>query len=154
MRIFPGVLLRRAMVGVFALAVRDGFDALEERTGNGPLVRLAELPFPAAANGRAGLVARNGDRSSAGDSLPVSVAGRTTALGDAANPLDDVLNCTIGPVVPQRVPAYANALGHDSDVFEPRTALRRCGDQLAFRLVSQRDAAWAGALFVAVDARQ
>ncbi|WP_330290884.1 DUF3344 domain-containing protein [Streptomyces sp. NBC_00576] len=136
------------------LAVWDGFDALGEQTGDGPLVRLAELPFPAGANGRAGLVAYNGDRGSAGDSLTVSVAGRTTALGDAANPLDDVLNSTIGPAVPERVPAYANTLGYDSDVFELGTALRSGGDQLAFRLVSQRDAAWSGALFVAVDARQ
>lgn len=136
------------------LAVWDGFDALGERTGDSPLVRLAELPFPAGANGRAGLVAYNGDRGSVGDSLTVSAAGRTTALGDAANPLDDVLNSTIGGAVSERVPAYANTLGYDSDVFELGTALRRGGDQLAFRLVSQRDAAWAGALFVAVDARQ
>ncbi|MDX3753576.1 DUF3344 domain-containing protein [Streptomyces sp. AK08-02] len=136
------------------LAVWDGFDALRDRTGETPLVRLAELPFPAGANGRAGLVAYDGDRGSAGDSLTVSVAGRTTALGDTANPLDDVLNSTIGKPVTERVPAYANTLGYDSDVFELDTALRRGGDQLAFRLVSQRDAAWAGALFVAVDARQ
>ena len=31
--------------------------------------------------------------------------------------------------------------------------IQRGGDQLAFRLVSQRDAAWVGALFVAVDAK-
>jgi hypothetical protein len=136
------------------LAVWDGFDALGDRTGDGPLVRMAELPFPAGANGRVGLVAYNGDRGSVGDSLTVSAAGRTTALGDAANPLDDVLNSTIGGAVSERVPAYANTLGYDSDVFELGTALRRGGDQLAFRLVSQRDAAWAGALFVAVDARQ
>ncbi|NEA61424.1 DUF3344 domain-containing protein [Streptomyces sp. SID12488] len=136
------------------LAVWDGFDALGDRKGDGTLVRLAELKFPAGANGRAGLVAYNGDRGSAGDSLTVSAAGRTTALGDAANPLDDVLNSTIGGAVSERVPAYANTLGYDSDVFELGTALRRGGDQLAFRLVCQRDAAWAGALFVAVDARQ
>ncbi|ELP62482.1 DUF3344 domain-containing protein [Streptomyces turgidiscabies] len=136
------------------LAVWDGFDALRDRTGDLPLVRLAELPFPAGANGRAGLVAYDGDRGSVGDSLTVSVAGRTTALGDAADPLDDVLNSTVGGPASERVPAYANTLGYDSDVFELDTALRRGGDQLAFRLVSQRDAAWAGALFVAVDARQ
>ena len=136
------------------LAVWDGFDTLESRKGDVPLVRLAELKFPAGANGRAGLVAYNGDRGSPGDSLTVSVAGRTTVLGDAANPLDDVLNSTIGGAASERVPAYANTLGYDSDVFELGTALRHGGDQLAFRLVSQRDAAWAGALFVAVDARQ
>ena len=154
MRISPGLLLRRAMVGVFALAGWEGFDAPAEPTSDGPLLRSAELPFPAGADGRAGLVARNGDRGSAGGSLTVSVAGRTTALGDAADPVDDVLNSAVGPADSERVPAYANTLGYASDVFEPGTALRRGGDQPAFRLVSQRDAAWAGALFVAVDARQ
>ncbi|MEU6229136.1 DUF3344 domain-containing protein [Streptomyces sp. NPDC047042] len=136
------------------LVVWDGFEALGDRKGDGSLVRLAELPFPAGANGRAGLVAYNGDRGSVGDSLTVSVAGRATALTDAVNPVDDVLNSTIDGAVSERVPAYANTLGYDSDVFELGTALRSGGDQLAFRLVSQRDAAWAGALFVAVDARQ
>ncbi len=136
------------------LTVWDGFDALGALQGDVPLVRLDELAFPAGANGRAGLVAYNGDRGSTGDSLTVSAAGRTTALGDAANPTDDVLNSTIGGADSERVPAYSNTLGYDSDVFELGTALRRGGDQLAFRLVSQRDAAWAGALFVAVDARQ
>ncbi|MBW8737826.1 MAG: DUF3344 domain-containing protein [Streptomyces turgidiscabies] len=136
------------------LVVWDGFEALGDHKGDGSLVGSGELAFPAGANGHAGLVAYNGDRGSTGDSFTVSVAGRTTALGDAANPLDDVLNSTIGGAVSERVPAYANTLGYDSDVFELGTALRRGGDQLAFRLVSQRDAAWAGALFVAVDARQ
>lgn len=53
----------------------------------------------------------------------------------------------------ERTPAYVNTLGYDADVFDLGNALRRGGDQLAFRLVSQRDAAWAGALFVALDAQ-
>ncbi|WP_055524102.1 hypothetical protein [Streptomyces graminilatus] len=136
------------------LVVWDGFEALGDHGSDGSLVRMAELPFPAGANGRAGLVAYNGDRDSPGDSLTVTAAGRTTTLGDAANPRDDVLNSTIGGAVSERDPTYANTLGYDSDVFELGTALRRGGDQLALRLVSQRDAAWTGALFVAVDARQ
>ena len=46
-----------------------------------------------------------------------------------------------------------NALGHAPDLFELGKALRSGGDQSAFRLVSQRDAARAGVLFVAAAAR-
>jgi hypothetical protein len=52
------------------------------------------------------------------------------------------------------VPSYANTLGYDSDVLELGEGIRGGGDQLAFRIVSQRDAAWIGALFAAVDAKQ
>ncbi|MCH0558394.1 hypothetical protein I3F55_16965 [Streptomyces sp. MUM 16J] len=69
---------------------------------------------------------------------------------------DDVLTSTIsvpGGVPTRRIPAYANTHGYDSDVFDLGAALRRSGDQLGFRLVAHRDAAWAGALLVAVDAQ-
>jgi hypothetical protein len=93
-----------------------------------------------------------------GDSLSVSTGrGTPTAPGDLANPRDDVLNSTIsgpGSGAPRRVPSYANTLGHDSDVLELGEGIRGGGDQLAFRIVSQRDAAWIGALFAAVDAKQ
>ncbi|MFK0168216.1 DUF3344 domain-containing protein [Streptomyces sp. NPDC090306] len=138
------------------LALWDGFGPLG--AGADRTVRLRGMPFPAKASGRAGLVAYDGDRGTTGDSLTLST-GRTatTVLGDGTNPGADVLNSTIsepGRAVSGRTPAYANTLGYDSDVFELGKALRRGGDQLAFRLVSQRDAAWAGALFVAVDARK
>ncbi|MER7926869.1 DUF3344 domain-containing protein [Streptomyces sp. NPDC096057] len=138
------------------LELWDGFDALGAR--NGAELRLRGVRVPAHAGGRAGVVAYNGDRGRTGDSLTLT-AGRTNAiaLGDGANPRDDVLNSTISdpqaaPV--ERVPAYANTLGYDSDVFDLGKALRPGGDQLAFRLVSHRDEAWFGALFVAVDAQQ
>ncbi|MFD8303003.1 hypothetical protein ACFV29_11735 [Streptomyces sp. NPDC059690] len=51
-------------------------------------------------------------------------------------------------------PSYSNTWGYDSCVFDLGTAPRRGGDQLAFRLVSQRDAAGAGVLFRAVDATE
>ncbi|WP_328452310.1 hypothetical protein OG780_26795 [Streptomyces sp. NBC_00386] len=93
-----------------------------------------------------------------GDSLSVSTdRGTPTAPGDLANPREDVLNSMIsepGPGAPRRVPSYANTLGHDSDVLELGEGIRGGGDQLAFRIVSQRDAAWIGALFAAVDAKQ
>ncbi|MEV0484640.1 DUF3344 domain-containing protein [Streptomyces sp. NPDC050508] len=138
------------------LALWDGFDTVGSRTG--AEIRMRGVRVPAHAGGRAGVVAYDGDRGRTGDSLTLST-GRTnaTALGDGANPRDDVLNSTIsdpGAAPAERAPAYANTLGYDSDVFDLGKALRPGGDQLAFRLVSQRDAAWFGALFVAVDAQQ
>ncbi|MBE4739433.1 MULTISPECIES: DUF3344 domain-containing protein [Streptomyces] len=144
------------------LAMWDGFDTLSTGfgavpTGGGQGVRLSGAALPEGARGTVGLVAYDGDRGSAGDSLTVSTGlGPAVALGDAANPRDDVLNSTIsqpGAVVGGRTPAYANTLGYDSDVLELDDEIQRGGDQLAFRLVSQRDAAWVGALFVAVDAK-
>ncbi|MEE1834780.1 DUF3344 domain-containing protein [Streptomyces sp. SP17KL33] len=144
------------------LAMWDGFDTLSTGsdallTDGGQRVRLSGAALPERARGTVGLVAYDGDRGSAGDSLTVSTGrGPAVTLGDAANPVDDVLNSTIsqqGALVTGRTPAYANTLGYDSDVLELDDEIRRGGDQLAFRLVSQRDAAWVGALFVAVDAK-
>ncbi|MEU4168542.1 hypothetical protein AB0F46_16910 [Streptomyces sp. NPDC026665] len=42
----------------------------------------------------------------------------------------------------------------DAGAPDPGKEIRGGGDQLAFRIVSQRDAAWVGALFAAVDAKQ
>ncbi|MET7440436.1 DUF3344 domain-containing protein [Streptomyces sp. NPDC004082] len=138
------------------LAMWDGFAPLGP--GADQVVGVRGLPLAPGAGGRAGLVAYDGDAGRGGDSLMVSTGrGRVTALSDSANPADDVLNSTIsepGPAVARRSPAFPNTLGYDSDVFDLGTALRRGGDQLAFRLVAQQDAAWAGALFVAVDAKQ
>jgi hypothetical protein len=138
------------------LAVWDGFDALDSRTARE--IRLGGLRLATHGTGRAGLVAYDGDRGRTGDSFTVSTGrGVKTVLAGPAGPRDDVLNSTIseaGAPAPERVPSYAHTLGYDSDVFELGNALRRGGDHLTFRLVSQRDAAWAGALFVAVDARQ
>ncbi|MFG2938231.1 DUF3344 domain-containing protein [Streptomyces sp. NPDC048282] len=134
-----------------ALSLWDGFDSL----GTPAEVRLNGLHVPRGAGGRVGLVAYNGDRGTAGDSLTYATADQTPLpLGDPADPADDVLNSTIndpGPVSARREPAYANTLGYDSDVFDLGTGLAQGGDQPTFRLVSQRDAAWAGALFAAVD---
>ncbi|MEW1777499.1 DUF3344 domain-containing protein [Streptomyces sp. NPDC086777] len=135
------------------LSLRDGFDSL----GTPAEVRLNGLPVPRGAEGRVGQVAYNGDRGTTGDSLIHTTAGHAPVpLQGPADPADDVVNSTInepGPVRARREPAYANTLGHDSDVFDLGTGLAHGGDRLTFRLVSQRDAAWAGALFAAVDAR-
>ncbi|MFE2069981.1 DUF3344 domain-containing protein [Streptomyces sp. NPDC059467] len=134
-----------------ALSLWDGFDSLDRPAE----VRLNGVHVRRGATGRAGLVAYNGDRGGTGDSLTLGTRGRTPLpLGDSAGPADDVLNSTInepGPVRARREPAYANTLGYDSDVFDLGTGLAQGGDQPTFRLVSQRDAAWAGALFAAVD---
>jgi hypothetical protein len=137
------------------LAVWDGFDALA--ADRDQEVRLPGMAFPRGAGGQVGLVAYNGDRGTRGDTLTVSVGnGEPIALGDAANPRDDVLNSTIsdpGSSGPDRSPAYANTLGYDSDVLDLSEELRPGGDQLVFRIASQRDAAWVGVFFVAVDAK-
>ncbi|MFF7452494.1 MULTISPECIES: hypothetical protein [unclassified Streptomyces] len=87
----------------------------------------ATLRVPGGAFGQAGPVARAGDH------------GRT---GDPGSPPS------------QRLTSCANTLRHGPDVFDPGKAPRAGGDQLAFRLVPQRDAARAGALIVAVDAQR
>ncbi|CAM5536368.1 hypothetical protein GCM10010261_02690 [Streptomyces pilosus] len=137
------------------LSIWDGFAPLGSREGT--QFPLRDLPFPAGAGGRVGLVAYNGDRGTTGDSLVLTSGDTTTAFGDGANPVDDVLNSTISDprgAAPSRVPAYANTLGYDSDVFALGQALPNAGDRATFRLTSQRDAAWAGVLFAAVDARR
>ncbi|MEU6886811.1 DUF3344 domain-containing protein [Streptomyces viridosporus] len=138
------------------LTLWDGFLPL---MGRGEVrIPLRALDFSAGAGGRVGLVAYNGDRGTSGDSLVLTTGGSapvSTVLADAANPGDDVLNSTISDpgTAPARVPAYANTLGYDSDVFDLSGALPHSGDEVTLRLTSQQDAAWAGALFAAVDAR-
>ncbi|MDQ0787056.1 DUF3344 domain-containing protein [Streptomyces sp. B3I8] len=160
------------------LALWDGFEALAP--GTRALVRMHRLPFAPGAHGLVGLVAYNGDRGRTGDSLSVSAGeGARTVLSDSANPPTDVLNSTIagpdgsseemtgspglaGPYRPTSSPSGpgprrsgpVNTLGYDSDVLDLGDATRNGGDRLDFQIVSQRDAAWAGVLFTAVDAQQ
>jgi hypothetical protein len=133
------------------LALWDGFEALAPDTRT--TVGLRGLPFAPDAHGRVGLVAYNGDRGRTGDSLSAATRpGAYTVLSDSANPGDDVLNSTISD--DERPTARPNTLGYDSDMLDLSGALRDGGDQLDLLIVSQRDAAWLGALFVAVDAQQ
>ncbi|MER5749852.1 DUF3344 domain-containing protein [Streptomyces sp. NPDC002088] len=137
------------------LAIWDGFAPL--RSGGAQEMRLRDLSFPAGAGGYAGLVAYNGDRGTTGDSLTLTTGQDAIDLSDSANPADDVLNSTIsGPdgYRPARVPAYDNNLGYDSDVFDLGRGLQHAGDQATLRVTSQRDAAWVGVLFAAVDAQR
>ncbi|MEU1004693.1 DUF3344 domain-containing protein [Streptomyces tibetensis] len=133
------------------LTVWDGFTPL-----GAVELGLGGLDFPAGAWGRAGLVTYNGDRGTGGDSFTVTAGQSASALSNSANPRDDVLNSTISEpgTDAARVPAHANTLGYDSDVFDLGSALQNGGDQAGFRIQSQQDAAWAGVLFAAVDARR
>ncbi|MFF2994742.1 hypothetical protein ACFVTC_09205 [Streptomyces sp. NPDC057950] len=132
MRHSPGPLPRRAMVG-----------------------RSALVALRTAGGGPANV---DGDRGSTGDPLgPRADDGEPTAPGDAAGPPDDVLGSSItepGNTPAERVPRCSNTPGYDADVLGLDTEFRFGGDQLTVQLVSQRDAAWVGALFAAVDAQR
>ncbi|MFD4261683.1 DUF3344 domain-containing protein [Streptomyces sp. NPDC058534] len=135
------------------LALWDGFAPL--RSGAAEL-RLRGARFPAGAGGRVGMVAYDGDRGTTGDSLTVTTGSGSRPLTGPANPAGDILNSTItgpGEASPTRVPAYANTLGYDSDVFDIGGGLPKSGDEAVLQLASGRGAAWAGVLFAAVDAR-
>ncbi|MFE9174394.1 DUF3344 domain-containing protein [Streptomyces kebangsaanensis] len=138
------------------IALWDGFAPLKSRGAQE--MRLRGLRFPAGARGVAGLVAYNGDRGTTGDSFTLTADQNGSAdLSDPANPANDVLNSTISDpeAAPSaRVPAYAHTLGYDSDVFDLAGRLRNAGDEATFRLRSQRDTAWAGVLFAAIDAQR
>ncbi|MFD6327200.1 DUF3344 domain-containing protein [Streptomyces sp. NPDC058442] len=138
------------------LSLWDGFTPLASTAG--VEIGLSGLDLPAGAEGEVGMVAYNGDRGTTGDSLTLTTGApaSTAVLADAANPADDVLNSTIsGPAraVPARVPAHANTLGYDSDVFTLGRGLLHAGDRATLRLGSERNAAWAGVFFLAADAR-
>ncbi|MFG3657429.1 hypothetical protein [Streptomyces sp. NPDC047706] len=146
MRNSPGSLPRRATVCVLTLAVTRAPGSARTaapRRAHGafgpPPVNLASI----------GPVTRNGDRGHTGDALTAS----GTASSDAADVADDVLNSTISGAAGARVPSYANTVGQDPDAFDLPTGFRSNDNQSAFRLVSQRDAARAGVLFVAADIR-
>ncbi|MEU6667613.1 hypothetical protein [Streptomyces sp. NPDC046727] len=86
-------------------------------------------------------------RSSAGEPLTLSTGPRRTPG------VPHSMISKPGSVPARRVPAHADTLGHGPDVPDLGPALLQSGDQQGFRLVSHADAAGAGALFAAVDAR-
>lgn len=112
--------------------------------GDNPPGGTQEIGAPAGTGvrGRAGRMAYDGERGRNDDAIGVA----SVPLGGSAGPRHDVLSSTIGEpgAAPARcAPAYADPLGHDSDVFELGKARRAGGDQAGFRLVSQPDAVWA-----------
>lgn len=138
------------------LTVWDGFDSFDAR-GRSHAIRLGGMPVPARAKGSVGMVTYNGDRGTTGDTLTVSTdRSRPVRLSNAANPAHDVLNSTISEPGRQsaRTPSYANTLGYDSDVFRLNGALKADRKGLLIRLASQRESAWGGVFFAAVDAKR
>ncbi|MET7802059.1 hypothetical protein ABZS78_36605 [Streptomyces decoyicus] len=137
------------------IALWDGFQSLGTHRRSFS-VRMNGLRIPAHSQGRAGVVAYDGDRGRGNDALSVR-AGRHRAqrVGDSANPANDVMNSTITELGRQakRRPAYRNTLGFDSDVFDIGPALRSGGDRLAFRFTTRNPGYLLGALFLQTDTR-
>ncbi|MFJ4472320.1 hypothetical protein ACIP2X_33205 [Streptomyces sp. NPDC089424] len=134
MRNSPGSLLRRATPPA-AKGKRPGLSrptlrAFLDRSGVGPFTC-------------------NGDRTPAPASPSVSGGDFT----DSVVPHGDVRNPPIGAGAAGQVTSPVNTLGHDADVFGPPGGFRSNDNQSAARLVSHRDAARAGVLFVAADIR-
>ncbi|MFD7437190.1 hypothetical protein [Streptomyces sp. NPDC059861] len=134
MRNSPGSLLRRATPPA-AKAMRPG---LSRSTVHECANRSGVGPFTC-----------NGDHGPDPASRTVSGAAST----DSAGPVDDVRNSPISGRAGARLPSSVNTFGYDSDVFGPPAGFRSNDNQSAIRLVSHRDAAWAGVLFVAADIR-
>ncbi|MGX2996326.1 DUF3344 domain-containing protein [Streptomyces sp. JNUCC 64] len=135
------------------LALWDGFAYLGEGHHEAA-VRLDGVTVPSGGGGTAGFVAYNGDAGTTGDALTVSVGRRAgTSLKDARNPSGDLLNSTVAEPGTQakRDPSYAGTLGYDSDVLDLGEAVAAGGGRLDLRLTAEKDAAWAGVLFAAVD---
>ncbi|MEU5042077.1 hypothetical protein [Streptomyces griseorubiginosus] len=130
-----------------------------------PLLAATDTPPAPGERGIRARASSPGDRAAhdrgggrTGDSLTLSTDGRVGgARPGTANPRTDVPNSTIGepgPAAGRCRPSRSNTFGRGSDVFDLGKVPGSGGDQLAFRLVAQRDAAWAGVLCAAVDARQ
>ncbi|WP_225860689.1 hypothetical protein [Streptomyces triticiradicis] len=124
MRTSPGLLPRRATVGRSALATL--------RTPAGPASAPASTPADRPARARAGTLVSTWRHR----------ALRHEGIARVTNSHFDRRSCA-RPAPP-----------HGSGLLEPGREIRAGGDQLAFRIVSQRDAAWFEALFAAVDAKQ
>lgn len=147
MRKSPGPPPRRTLTAAPPLLAATGAPLAPEGAG----IRAHDRVRRALAPG-------DGGRGHLGESLTLSTDRRVGgARPDTANPRTDVPNSTIGepgPATGRCGPPHSNTLGRGSGVFDLGKALASGGDQLAFRLVSQRDAAWAGGLHAAVDARK
>ncbi|MFD5783445.1 DUF3344 domain-containing protein [Streptomyces sp. NPDC126933] len=138
------------------LSVWDGFDMLDKNRQTVG-IDFGSMRMPARAAGRLGVVAYDGDRGIAGESLTVKTnRGNGMALGNKGNPAGDVLNSSItdsGITPIKRQPAYSNTLGYDSDVFDLRGVLASGGDRLSVRFNTKRDPVWLGAFFVEAEVR-
>jgi uncharacterized repeat protein (TIGR01451 family) len=98
------------------LTVFDGLQAIQQ--GDPPLtigVSGFRTPLSGPVRTSVGLVAYEGDRGSAGDRLGLN----GQLLSDAANPATNLFNSSVSfegtNTLDQRIPAYVNGLGFDSD---------------------------------------
>jgi large repetitive protein len=98
------------------LSVFDGLQAIQQ--GDPPLaigVSGFRTPLSGPVRTSVGVVAYEGDRGSSGDRLALN----GQLLSDAANPPTNVFNSSVSfqgtNTLSQRIPAYVNALGFDSD---------------------------------------
>lgn len=99
-----------------SLTVFDGLATIQQ--GDPPLaigVSGFRTPLSGPVRTSVGIVAYEGDRGSAGDRLALD----GQLLGDAANPATNVFNSSVSfegtNTLSQRIPAYVNGLGFDSD---------------------------------------
>ncbi|MFE5025538.1 hypothetical protein ACFRAO_19945 [Streptomyces sp. NPDC056656] len=155
MRHHLGSLLRRTAVGVISLA---SISATRGAAAAAPAREAESIAFTqryrALQHGgvvRAANAAISCRTAAAGAkvSCPAARSGRAAANGD----FDMSSISEPGRAQPRRVPAYANTLGYDSDVFALGRSIGQRGPGLDLRLASRRDTAWIGVLLAAVDAR-
>ena len=69
-----------------------------------------------------GIIAYDGDRGSTGDQMGFNGGNGFTYIADATHPVDNAFNsthATAGVLNPWRIPAYANTLGHDANLYIP-----------------------------------
>ncbi|MDB1086295.1 hypothetical protein PJ985_01745 [Streptomyces sp. ACA25] len=139
------------------LVIRDGFETVTANREHLDM-SVADLAIPRGASGSLGVVAYNGDRGLRGDSLSVRTGdSRAVRLGDAANPVDDVMNSTIadhGRHVVNRRPAFTNTLGYDSDVLDLTPAMAAGGDRLALRFTTGSESYQLGVVFLQITTRR
>ncbi|WP_327253213.1 DUF3344 domain-containing protein [Streptomyces sp. NBC_01244] len=142
------------------VSIWDGFEGLTAGAGEaaGETVELTGLDAAPGAQGRAGVVAYDGDRGTLGDSLTVTAdSGRRISLSDGENPFNDVMNSTItefGDHSFVRQPEHMNNLGYDADVFDLSPALSGGARSLTFGFTGENQGHFLGVLFVQTDARR
>ena len=72
-----------------------------------------------------GIIAYDGDRGSTGDQMGFNGGNGFQYIADATHPIDNAFNsthATAGVLNPWRIPAYANTLGHDANIYTPNNA--------------------------------
>ncbi|MFG2896903.1 hypothetical protein ACGFZH_07525 [Streptomyces zaomyceticus] len=121
----------------------------------------AALPVASAAAPRPGEASRfpfTARHRAASDDYPAAETRRSKSvrLSDSVNSPSDVMNSGItefGTGGTVRSPDRTNTPGYDSDVFDPRGALRDGADRVHVRNGSRKDTVRLGVLFFQADVR-